>query len=212
MKKTCDVEFLKNQFLKDTYNSMNFTEEEWAIIGELVVFKEYKKGTVLLRAGQFSTVTYFLIKGCLRSYYLVDGEEKLTSFYTENENFTPSCAVTNKPAEHYLDCLEDCLEDCLVSIGTPESEKKFLEKFPRFEKTCRIFAEELLNMKQSEFDSFRITSPELRYRNFAAKRPDLIQRIPQYQIASYLGLTPQSLSRIRRRLLKSELNTHKVAS
>ena len=52
-----------------------------------------------------------------------------------------------------------------------------------------------------EFDIFKITSPEQRYMNLQKNRPDLIQRVPQYQIASYLGLTPQSLSRIRKRIL-----------
>lgn len=202
-----DAEILKNQYLNEMIRFMNFSEEELAVINSISIFRVYKKGTIILKEGQFSKLTYYLIKGCLRSYYLIDGEEKVTAFYTEKETFSPSCIITNKPSEHYL----ACVEDCLVSIGTPESEKIMLEKFPRFEKLCRIYSEELLVKQQAEFDNFKIASPEQRYINFSTSRPDLLQRIPQYQIASYLGLTPQSLSRIRRRLLKSDYRTHKIA-
>ncbi len=202
-----DTELLKNQYLKEMKRLMNFSEEELAVINSLNMFRVYNKGTVLLKEGQFSKTSYYLIKGCLRSYYLINGEEKVTAFFTEKESFSPSCVTTNRPSEHYL----ACVEDCLISIGTPESEKLMLEKFPRFEKICRINAEELLVKQKTEFDNFKIASPEERYINFTISRPDLLQRVPQYQIASYLGLTPQSLSRIRKRLLKSDFSTHKIA-
>lgn len=202
-----DVETLKNQYFKEMTRVMNFSEEEQALIQSLNIFRIYKKGTLLLKEGQFSKTTYHLIKGCLRSYYLIDGEEKTTAFYIENEHFSPSCIITNKPAEHYV----ACVEDCLVSIGTPESEQLLLEKFPRFEKLCRIYSEELLAKQKADFEHFKISSPEQRYIHLTNSRPDLLQRVPQYQIASYLGLTPQSLSRIRKRLLKTEPHFHRVA-
>lgn len=202
-----EIEILKSQYLNDMFNLMNFTEEEWEVINDLTTIREYKKGKILLKAGQFSQMTYYVIKGCLRSYYLVGGEEKVTAFFIEKETFTPTCLVTNKPAEHYL----DCLEDCLLSVGTPEMEATIMEKFPRFQILCRNYSEELLVKQKTEFDNFKLASPEQRYIDLATERPDLIQRVPQYQIASYLGLTPQSLSRIRKRLIKSELNFHSVA-
>ncbi len=202
-----DIEILKDQYLKEMMRIMNFSEDEFNSIKATTILKAYKKGTVLLKEGQFSQNTYYIIKGCLISYHIIDGEEKVTSFYTEKETFSPSCIVTKKPIEHYV----ECIEDCLVSIGTPESEKLMLEKFPRFEKLCRIYSEELLVKQKTAFDHFKIASPEQRYLDFVHKRPDLLQRVPQYHIASYLGLTPQSLSRIRKRLLKSEVNHHKIA-
>lgn len=202
-----DVELLKNQYLNEMFSMMNFSEEEWQVITDLHVFRQYKKGTILLKEGQLSKVSYYVIKGCLRSYYLVDGEEKVNAFYTEKGYFTPSCLVTNKPAEHYL----DCLEDCLVNVSTAEDEAIIMKKFPRFEKLCRAYSEELVVKQKAEFDNFKIASPEQRYINFATERPDLLQRVPQYQIASYLGLTPQSLSRIRKRLVKGEIGKHRVA-
>jgi len=81
-------------------------------------------------------------------------------------------------------------------------EKTIFERFPRFETLCRILSEELLAKNQASFDGFKTSTPEQRYLNLLKTRPDLLQRVPQYQIASYLGIEPQSLSRIRKRLVK----------
>jgi DNA-binding MarR family transcriptional regulator len=75
-------------------------------------------------------------------------------------------------------------------------------KFPKFELMCRIMSEELLAKQQVDFDEFKTSSPEQRYLNLLQKRPDLIQRVPQHQLASYLGITPQSLSRLRSRIFE----------
>jgi len=74
------------------------------------------------------------------------------------------------------------------------------EKFPRFETLCRILSEQLLMKSQSSFDEFKTSSPEQRYLNLLETRPKLVQRVPQHQLASYLGITPQSLSRMRARI------------
>jgi DNA-binding MarR family transcriptional regulator len=78
-------------------------------------------------------------------------------------------------------------------------------KFPRFDTLCRILSEELLAKQQVDFDAFKTSSPEQRYLNLIEKRPDLIQRVPQHQLASYLGIKPQSLSRLRARILEKKI-------
>ncbi len=75
-------------------------------------------------------------------------------------------------------------------------------KFPKFEIMCRIVSEELLAKQQINFDEFKTSSPEQRYLNLLQSRPDLIQRVPQHQLASFLGMKPQSLSRLRARILE----------
>jgi len=75
-------------------------------------------------------------------------------------------------------------------------------KFPKFETICRILSEELLAKQQINFDEFKTSSPEQRYLNLLQKRPDLVQRVPQQQLASFLGIKPQSLSRLRARILE----------
>jgi CRP-like cAMP-binding protein len=177
---------------------IQLTEEEKNIIIDLAFFTSFKKGTILLKEGQLSKDSYFVVKGCIRCYYIVDGEEKTTAFYSEAESLTPPCALTNKPSEYYI----SCLEDSVLSAGDAEPDEDFFKKFPKLEKLCRILSEDLHSKSQIAFDNFKISSPEQRYLHLLETRPDLVQRIPQYYLASYLGITPQSLSRMRNRLVK----------
>ena len=76
------------------------------------------------------------------------------------------------------------------------------QKFPKFETLCRVLSEDLLAKQQLNFDEFKLSSPEQRYLKLLEKRPDLIQRVPQHQLASFLGIKPQSLSRLRARIFQ----------
>lgn len=175
---------------------IELTEIEKRAIAKLEIFKSVKKGEVLLSEGQKSKVGYFVLKGCLRTFYIKDGEEKTTGFYTEFEPLTPPCILDSSPSAFYI----DCLEDSLITAAQSENDEKLFQSFPRFETLCRIVSDELIAKKQSNLDEFRISSPEERYLSLLNKRPDLIQRVPQYHLASYLGMRPQSLSRLKARI------------
>ncbi len=183
-------------------NYMILTDDEKKAITELDIFKQYKKGTILLREGQLSDNGYFVIKGCIRSFYIIDGEERTTAFYTEAESLNPLCAVNKKPSEYYV----SCVENCILLTANAEMEITMFEKFPRFETLCRILSEELLAKNKAEFDEYKTSSPEKRYLNLLQTRPYLLQRVPQYQLASFLGITPQSLSRLRNRIVETKKN------
>lgn len=178
------------------YVSLN-DEEKQALI-DLDIFFTKKKGTVLLEEGQLSQDGYFVLKGCIRTYYVVNGEEKTTAFYTEMEGLTPHCVLDKKPSQYYV----ASIEDSILLIADSAMEAQMLEKFPKFETLCRKLSEELLAKSQINFDDFKLSSPEERYLNLTQKRPDLIQRVPQRYLASFLGITPQSLSRMRARILE----------
>lgn len=92
------------------------------------------------------------------------------------------------------------MEDSILTVSNADMELEINSKFPKFEIMCRILSEELLAKQRIDFDEFKTSSPEQRYLNLLQKRPDLIQRVPQYQLASYLGIKPQSLSRLRARI------------
>lgn len=177
---------------------VSLTEVEKNEILSLDIFHSVKKGTILLKEGQKSQDSYFVIKGCLRKYYIIDGEEKTTAFYTEMEILTPHCVINKIPSEYYI----SCLEDTILTITSGEKETDSFIKFPKFESLCRLLSEEQLAKQQINFDEFKTSSPEQRYLNLLQKRPDLIQRVPQHQIASFLGIIPQSLSRLRTRILE----------
>ncbi|PBQ34807.1 cyclic nucleotide-binding protein [Sphingobacteriaceae bacterium] len=180
------------------YISLN--DDEKNALLSLDIFRSVKKGTLLLQEGQNSKESYFVINGCIRTYYVLDGEEKTTAFYTEMEALTPNCVISKTPSQYYI----SCIEDSLLLISNSDMEEEVNSKFPKFEIMCRLFSAELLAKNKIDFDEFKTSSPEQRYLNLLKKRPDLIQRVPQHQLASYLGIQPQSLSRLRARIIEKK--------
>lgn len=179
---------------------VSLTEDEKNAIISLNIFHSVKKGTTLLQKGQKSKESYFVLKGCIRTYYVLDSEEKTTAFYTELEALTPPCVISKTPSDYYV----SCVEDSILLISNADMEAEMNGKFPKFELMCRMLSEELLAKERVDFDEFKTSSPEQRYLNLLQKRPDLIQRVPQHQLASYLGIKPQSLSRLRARITEKK--------
>lgn len=177
---------------------ISLTEDEKNAITSLNIFRAMKKGATLLKEGQKSNEAYFVIKGCIRKYYITDGEEITTAFYTEMEGLTPHCVINKAPSDYFI----SCVEDSIVTVTNSDMEAEVNSKFPKFDIMCRKLGEELLAKQQIDFDNFKTSSPEQRYLNLLQNRPDLIQRVPQHQLASYLGIKPQSLSRLRARIIK----------
>jgi CRP-like cAMP-binding protein len=179
---------------------VSLTEEEKNAIISLDIFRSVKKGTILLQEGQKSKDEYFVLKGCIRKYYITDGDEKTTAFFTEMEGLTPHCTISKTPSEYYI----SSIEDSILLVSNSDMGIEINSKFPKFEIMCRMLSEELLAKQQIDFDEFKTSSPEQRYLNLIQKRPDLIQRVPQHQLASYLGIKPQSLSRLRARIVEKK--------
>lgn len=173
------------------------TEEEKNFIWERTPVKEFKKGTILLREGEYADKSYFSFEGCVRQYYIVDGIEKTTFFFTEGHSISSFQSVSSKtPSKHYL----ECVEDCKLSVSTFEAEQEMYKRFPRFKMLCLRETEKQLGKYQEMLAHYITSSPEERYLNLLETRPELLNRVPQHQIASYLGVKPESLSRIRKRI------------
>jgi len=179
---------------------ITLSEEEKNAILALNIFRSFKKGTVLLKEGQRTMNDYFVLQGCIRTYYIIDGEEKTTEFYTELEGITPACVHSKAASEYYI----ACVEDSMLTVSDPSMDVEMFERFPKFETLCRILSEKLLANKQRSFDHFKTSTPEQRYLDMLQHKPGLLQRVPQHQLASYLGITPQSLSRLRARIFEKK--------
>lgn len=188
---------MENEVIKYLSKFTPISKELERAIVESKMIKSYKKGRVLLKEGDFLNECYFVIKGCIRSFYLRDGEEKTTEFYTEAQSVTPSVYGKRIPSEYYL----GCIEDTMAGVGTPELENQMYKKFPQLEEFNHTIAEAIIGKYQDSFAEFKMANPEQRYLNLIKTRPDLLQRVPQHQIASYLGVKPESLSRIRKRII-----------
>lgn len=175
------------------------TEEEAEVILEYFPIKKFKKGTILLRAGEIARDSYFNLQGLIRQYYLVDGEERCTFFYTEDQSISSVTSYAQKlPSKYYL----SCVEDTTVSVINAEKQKKLYERFPRFIAMCLGSTEQELGQYQDMMSAYITAKPEERYHTLLNTQPELLSRVPQYMLASFLGVTPESLSRIKKRVLK----------
>lgn len=177
--------------------SQYFTQEERDTIEELSNVKEIKKGEIIIREGQHVDTCYHVIKGCLRQYRSVEGEERTVAFYTEDDSLISMSTNSHKYISKFN---VECMEDCTLSIMTAENEREMYKRFPKIESISRMSLEQMIKQNQERFADFMISTPEERYLSLIEKRPSLLTRIPQYHLASFLGIKPESLSRIRKRL------------
>lgn len=192
---------MENEILKYLSKYLPITKELEEAINESSFIKSYQKGTLLLEKGKISNECYFIIKGCIRSFYIKNGEEKTTEFYTEEQAVTPTVYGMKIPSEYYI----ECLENTIVGVGTPDLEKEIYQKFPQIESLNRALGEVIMAKYQDSFAEFKMASPEERYLKLLKNRPDLFQRVALHQIASYLGIKPESLSRIRKRTMNKNI-------
>ncbi len=168
-------------------------------IKDLIPVLNYKKGEFILKSGEASLKNFGILKGCVRKYYAVDGEEKTTFFYTESQSILAN-SENNKEESVKYNLV--CLEDCQLTVTTESSVQKLFELVPELEKMRFISYQEEMTQYQVMLDTYITSTPEERYLAILDDRPDLLNRVPQYQLASYLGVKPETLSRIRKRIFK----------
>lgn len=174
------------------------TDDEIKLIIDSTNYQSFKKGHILLEEGQISKKCYFILEGCIREFYLKDGIEKSTAFHIEGDSVSSfSSAVNNIPSRHYM----VCAEDCMLTVSDQNLENEMCEKIPRLRSIILEETEKITGKKQDELADFITSTPEERYINLINEKPNLFNRVPQHQIASFLGVTPESLSRIRKRIL-----------
>ena len=178
--------------------SVEVNQDEKELITRLFHEKKYGKGDFFLNEGDVCRNVGFMVSGVMRYYINDDGEEKTYGFAQEsdficnNESFLPQ-----QPSRQIIQALEDCT---VLVIGYDDLQK-FYSSLKSGERFGRLVIEQVFVKTLQGLNSFYTDSPELRYEKFIKEYPDLLQRIPQYYIASYVGVKPQSLSRIRSRNL-----------
>ncbi len=179
------------------------SEDEQRAISESLRIDEYKKGKYLLRQGELSAIKcYFVLMGCVRQFFIDEsGKEVTSNFFTEEQAIPIINEQTQGDLSKYTLV---CVEDCILVVGDVDSEKTMFNKYPQLETMVRKMMEINLGEIQEQFGEFINSSPEERYESVLRKRPQLVDRVPQHQLASYLGITPESLSRIKKRIIKNK--------
>jgi len=186
-----------NSLLNNIQNLITLSQSEIGIVTSLFKEKTYKKGDFFLEEGRICKHVGFVAKGLMRYYINHNGEEKTYSFSQENEyvcnyeSFLPQ-----KQSSKIIQALED--SDVLV---ISYNDLQFLyANIREGERFGRIAIEAVFLQLLQDVSSFYTETPALRYERFLRNHSDLQQRISQYHIASFVGVKPQSLSRIRKRI------------
>ncbi len=157
----------------------------------------YRKGDYFVKEGQISRYVGFILKGCLMCVYNNDGKEFIDEFSLDNEFISAYASfITGNPADKDIICLEDCE---LLILGYADLQELY-QTDPVYERTGRIIAEMLFINWQQRVKSLLLDDAEKRYLKLTEHRPDLVQRVPQYLVAQYLRVSPETLSRIRRNI------------
>lgn len=180
---------------------VQLNDEEKYMLLSVMQTKKLKKRQFLLQEGDHSKYSAFVTSGCLRSY-CIDGNgfEHILQFAIEDWWITDMMSYTSgKPGKLNI----DALEDTEVLIISRDDQLALFEKSHKFEKYFRIITENgMVANQQRLLDNLSLPAME-RYKNFIQKYPLFMQRIPQVQIAAFLGITPEFLSKIRGQMAKS---------
>ena len=174
------------------------SKDEQAFIKTQLIPKKLRRRQYFLQAGDVCEYTAFVNKGCLRSYTVDDaGEEHILQFAMENHWISDIQSFqTQTPSNHNIDALEDS-ELLLMSVTTSEN---LMNQVPKMERYIRILQQNNLIVTQARVESIMSRTAEARYLSLLEQYPTLFQRVPQHMIASYLGLKPETLSRVRKRI------------
>ncbi|MCA6393201.1 MAG: Crp/Fnr family transcriptional regulator [Cytophagales bacterium] len=178
-----------NKFVK-------LNDSEWADFEKCIVKVNIAKNVQILKQGEHCNFIAFIQEGSFRLFYDKDGEVKITAFFFQGDFVSNYRSfLTGKPSDHCIEAMQDAV---IYSINLDEL-KTLYDKHKSIERLGRLIAENLYLSVANRLDSFLFQTPSERYQALIERNSRLLQEIPQYMIASYLGVKPETLSRIRTR-------------
>ena len=189
-----------NLILKNLTKHIELTDKEKEIFLSALKMKKVKRHQFLGEAGEVSRYQNFVTKGCLRSYYIDEnGFEHNVQFAIEDWWIGDMASfLTEKPASLYIEALEDSE---LLQLDSPTMDELYM-RIPNLERFFRILLQNAFIAFEQRIISVISRTAEERYLEFSNKYPQLEQRLPQIHIASYLGITPEFLSKLKKKILK----------
>lgn len=180
--------------------NVHLSASELDILDQLLIYKTVPKKTFLLQEGDVCRFEAYILKGCIKSYFLDEnGFEVVLTFATEDWWVSDMASFySGKPSNMYI----ETLEDCELFMLHPENKELLLTRAPKFERVFRLLIQRHLSSYQERLYKNIAVPAQERYLSFVEKYPGLVNRIPQRQIAAYLGISPEFLSKVRGRLSK----------
>lgn len=179
---------------------IQLTSKEVDIFHSLLKIKKYKKKEFLLQGGDICHFTGFINKGCIKNYILDDKGHEFIMYFSIEDWWVGdiSSFYEQKPGYLFIETIEDTE---LVSLDF-HSNEKLLNEIPKFERFFRILIQRSMTTLQQRFFNTLAKPAEDRYLEFIKKYPQIVQRVPQQLIASYIGVTPEFLSKVRHKIAK----------
>lgn len=175
---------------------INCSDEEFEIVSSYLKQQVFNKKEYILSEGQICKNFYFITQGLVRFYYIDHkASEVITQFAIENWWFTNyESFITKQPSRVYIETIEPTT---LLSISKFEFEE-LLQRLPKLERFFRLITENMLMATQKKYEYYLKMNSKDKYHEIVKHIPQLIQRVPQYMIASYLEISPEYLSQIRK--------------
>lgn len=184
-------------FKTEIFKLADFTETEWLFFSESLEIKTYEKGDFFIKEDEFCDYVGFINKGFFNFFYLIEGVQHIRGFFFSNEFISNyPCFLLKNRSKFYVQALEDS------SVTLIHRDALFLlyKKLPKIQKLSRNIVEGLYIEVSEKFEAFFLKTAEERYLDLIKSGPKVTEKIPQYMIASYLGVTPEGFSRIKKRM------------
>ncbi|MCT2562008.1 Crp/Fnr family transcriptional regulator [Chryseobacterium herbae] len=188
--------------IRNVSRFIDLTEEEQKTFTDLLNCQTFPKKTVLLKEGEICQFEGYIHKGCVRLYCLDDSGTEVTLLFAIEDWWISDIASfqEQKPSKVYI----EALEDSEIYVLTPATKEKLLQEIPKFERVFRMLVQRNLSTLQNRLvDTISKTASD-RYLEFIKVYPSIPQRVAQYYIASYLGVSKEFVSTIRKRLASKE--------
>jgi CRP-like cAMP-binding protein len=174
---------------------IDLTDEAWLYYESFCFIQTFPPKTKILVPGDFSNLESYVLSGLLRLYVIDENDQEVTIHFAKEDWWIGdmNSYIQNKASQFYIETLEPTT---LISISFNDKEKVF-KKYPIFERCYRLIFQKTHFALMERLIGILSKTAEVRYQNFIDKYPDIQQRVAQHYIASYLGITPVFLSKIR---------------
>ncbi|EZH71868.1 hypothetical protein ATO12_05685 [Aquimarina atlantica] len=178
-------------------NYIDISDEEMGLFYRHLKVRKFKKKEYVLEEGKICKARYFIVKGCVRSYYIDEkGVERILDFGIDEWWFTNYNSLINQsPSENFI----QTIEDSVILELHQDSFDELSAKLPKIDRLFRIITEKTHIAHINKTKYTRSLSGEHLYKQFVLSNPKFSQRVPQYMIASYLGLSPEFVSKVKAR-------------
>lgn len=187
-------------FAKYLQNKIQLSDAELEMIRQVCVVRRLRKNQYLLQEGDVWRFNAFITKGCLRTYSINDRlQEHIINFAIENYWIGDRESLLNGTPSRYN---IDAIEDSEVLLISKDNFAVLMKSIPQFQDLVNLIIERSFAASQDRINSSISFNAEQKYASFMEKQPQIAIRVPQHMVASYLGITPETLSRIRKQNLK----------